>query len=128
MWCSEGVLYQVLASATMAFHFAFLAYVVAGGFLAWKWPWMIWPHVILAAWGFSTVVFGFECPLTHVEDWARRKTGEQGLTTGFIDTYLEGVVYPQRFAGLMQLLAGVSVVVSWAGYAILRAKRTPRRA
>ncbi len=108
----------------MVFHFAFLAYVVAGGFLAWRWPWAIWPHLLLAGWGLSTVVFGFDCPLTYVEDWARQKAGEQGLTTGFMDTYLEGVVYPQRYAGLMQLLAGLSVAVSWAGFAIRRARRS----
>jgi Protein of Unknown function (DUF2784) len=122
------VRYQFLATATMVFHFAFLVYVVTGGFLAWRWPRLIWPHLLLAGWGFSTVAFGLDCPLTYVEDWARRKAGEQGLTTGFIDTYLEGVVYPQRYAGLMQLLAGAAVVTSWAGYAMLRARRSRRPA
>ncbi|WP_246002264.1 DUF2784 domain-containing protein [Allorhizocola rhizosphaerae] len=120
-------MYQVVATATMVFHFAFLAYVVTGGFLAWRWPWAIWPHLLLAGWGFSTVAFGFDCPLTHVEDWARRRAGEQGLATGFIDTYLEGVIYPQRYAGLMQLLAGGAVAVSWIGFAFRRFRR-PRHA
>jgi hypothetical protein len=117
------VLYQVVASATMVVHFLFLAYVVFGGFLAWRWPKTIWLHLLLAAWGFSTVMFGIHCPLTYIEDWARRRAGEHGLTTGFIDTYIEGVVYPQRFAGLMQVLAGILVVTSWAGYAMRRARR-----
>jgi len=112
----------------MLIHFAFLAYVVLGGFLAWRWPRTVWLHLAMAGWGLSTVVFRLNCPLTYIEDWARRKAGEQGLTTGFIDTYLEGVIYPQRYAGLMQLLAGLAVVISWAGYAMLRARRTPRRA
>jgi Protein of Unknown function (DUF2784) len=122
------VRYQLLATATMVVHFAFLAYVVTGGFLAWRWPHTIWLHLAMAGWGFSTVAFGWHCPLTYVEDWARRRAGEHGLATGFIDTYLEGVVYPQRFAGLMQLLAGVAVVTSWIGYAILQARRPRRRA
>jgi len=128
LWCSRRVLYPVIATATMVAHFAFLAYVVAGGFLAWRWPRTIWLHLAMAGWGFSTVLFGLDCPLTYVEDWARRRAGEQGLTTGFIDAYLEGVVYPQRFAGLMQLLAGIAVVTSWVGYAILRARRSRRLA
>lgn len=111
----------------MIVHFLFLAYVVTGGFIAWRWPRTIWLHLAVAGWGFSTVVVGFTCPLTYVEDWAREKAGDQGLTTGFIDTYLEGVVYPQRFAGLMQLLAGIAVVISWIGYAILRVRRSRRR-
>ena len=71
--------YRLLADATMAVHFAFLGYVVAGGFLAWRWPRAIWPHLALAGWGFSTLVFHQECPLSVLEDWARRQAGEPGL-------------------------------------------------
>jgi hypothetical protein len=122
------VRYQLLATATMVVHFAFLAYVVTGGFLAWRWPRTIWLHLAAAGWGFSTVLFGIVCPLTYVENWGRQKAGEQGLSAGFIDTYIEGVMYPQRFAGLMQLLAGLAVVTSWVGYAMLRARRSHRTA
>ena len=118
--------FQVLADATMMLHFAFLAYVVAGGFAAWRWPGTIWPHLLAAGWGLSTVVLGLPCPLTWLEDWARLRAGGSGLVgTGFIDTYLAGIVYPQRYAGLLQLLAAAAVAVSWAG-ALLR-HRQPHR-
>ncbi|AQA20707.1 hypothetical protein BTZ20_2605 [Rhodococcus sp. MTM3W5.2] len=120
------MVFRVLAEATMTVHFAFLVYVVAGGFLAWRWPWAIWPHLVLAGWGFSTIVFGFDCPLTHLENWARHEAGEQGLRTGFIDTYLTGVVYPERYTTLLQMLAGLVVLVSWTGFLIRR--RHPTRA
>src|SRR5689334_18470490 len=58
-WCSGGVLYQLLATATMTFHFMFLAYLVTGGFIAWRWPRTIWLHLAVVLWGFSTVAFGF---------------------------------------------------------------------
>ena len=123
------MLYQILANATMIFHFAFLVYVVIGGYLAWRWHRTIWLHLALAGWGFSTIVFGFHCPLTYVEDWARKQAGEQGLSTGFIDTYLEGVIYPQSMAGAVQALGATIVAVSWAGAFILwrrrRATATP---
>jgi hypothetical protein len=114
--------FQVLADATMMLHFAFLAYVVAGGFAAWRWPKTIWPHLFAAGWGLSTVVLGLPCPLTWLEDAARRRAGGGGLGSGFIDTYLTGIVYPQRYAGLLQLLAAAAVAVSWAG-ALLRHRR-----
>ncbi|TJZ75328.1 DUF2784 domain-containing protein [Rhodococcus oryzae] len=120
------MVFRVLAEATMTVHFAFLVYVVAGGFLAWRWPWAIWPHLVLAGWGFSTIVFGLDCPLTHLENWARHEAGEQGLRTGFIDTYLTGVVYPERYTTLLQMLAGLVVLVSWTGFLIRR--RHPARA
>lgn len=117
------MLYQILANATMIVHFAFLVYVVTGGFFAWRWPWAIWPHLLLAGWGFSTVVFGFACPLTHAEDWARKKAGEEGLSTGFIDHYLEGVIYPEKYAGPVQLTGAIIVAVSWIGALILWRRR-----
>jgi hypothetical protein len=107
--------YRVLADATMVVHFAFLAYVVAGGFLAWFWLRAIWPHLVFAGWGLVTVVYHLNCPLTFLEDWARRRAGGPGLTTGFIDHYLTGVVYPERYAAVVRLLAAAAVVVSWVG-------------
>jgi hypothetical protein len=110
--------YRVLAETTMVAHFAFVAYVVTGGLLAWRWPATIWPHLAAAGWGIAITVFRLNCPLTYVEDWARRRAGERGLSAGFIDTYLTGVVYPARYAGLVQVLIGVVVVGSWVGVAV----------
>lgn len=116
--------YRVLGDATMVVHFAFLGYVVAGGFLAWRWPAAIWPHLAAAGWGLVSIVFHVECPLTYLEDWARRRGGEPGLTTGFIDHYLTGVVYPDRYAGLVQVLVVVAVAVSWTGVLIRSRRRS----
>jgi hypothetical protein len=49
------------------------------------------------------------------------------LTAGFVDRYVEGVIYPERYTGLVQVLVAVVVTISWAGaYQILRrrAERT----
>ena len=105
--------YHLLANATMLLHFAFLAYVVSGGFLAWRWPRAIWPHLLAAGWGLFSLAFGLSCPLTWVEDWSRRRAGGSGLSNGFIDTYLTGIVYPERYTGLLQSLAAAVVGVSW---------------
>jgi Protein of Unknown function (DUF2784) len=118
--------YRVLAEITMVVHFAFLAYVVAGGFLAWRWPRAVWPHLVCAGWGMSTLLFHQDCPLSLVENWARRQAGVPGLKQrGFIDTYLTGVVYPARDLALVQALVGVTIAVSWAGV-LLRRRRRPR--
>ncbi|MEU4422587.1 DUF2784 domain-containing protein [Actinoplanes sp. NPDC024001] len=118
--------FRILADATMLVHFAFLAWVVFGGFLAWRWPSAIWAHLAAALWGLSSVVFGLHCPLTWVEERARERAGEAGLSGGFIDTYLTGVIYPERYAGLAQALVAVTVAVSWAGAAHRRRVRARR--
>jgi len=115
--------YRVLAEATMVAHFGFLVFLVIGGFLAWRWPAVIWPHLAMATWGLTSTVFLWDCPLTAVEDWARRRAGEAGLSTGFIDTYLTGVIYPERYTTVIQVLVGVVVAVSWAGFYVLRRRR-----
>jgi hypothetical protein len=119
--------YRVLAETTMAAHFAFIAYVVAGGLLAWRWPMAIWPHLAAAGWGLAITLFHLNCPLTFVENWARRRAGRPGLSTGFIDTYLTGVVYPARYTGLIQVMIAVVVAGSWVG-AALRWRTATRRA
>ncbi len=112
-----GMPYRVLADLIAVTHVAFIAYVVAGGFLAWRWPRTIGVHLLAASWGFGTILIGFDCPLTYAENWARRQAGVAQLPeAGFIDHYLTGVIYPDSALGLVRLLAAVAVLVSWVGY------------
>lgn len=120
--------YRLLADAVMTLHFGFIAYVVLGGFLAWRWAWMLAPHMVAVGWGALTVAFPATviCPLTAWEDGARRAAGEQGLPpSGFIDHYIENVVYPDRYTALLQALAAAVVLVSWLG-AWTRVRRRSR--
>jgi hypothetical protein len=66
-------------------------------------------------------VFHQECPLSLLEDWARRRAGEPGLKhRRFIETYLTGVLYPAGWVGRVQVLAGAIVAVSWLGVVLRR--------
>jgi hypothetical protein len=114
--------YQLLAELVMLVHFGFLVYVALGGFLAWRWPWPIVPHVVAVVLGALNATVGIPCPLTAWEDAARRRAGEQGLPRGFIDTYLTGVVYPQEHLLTAQLLVAALVLASWSGF-LLRLRR-----
>lgn len=115
--------YRLLTTVILAAHFAFLAYVAVGGFLAWRWPRTIWLHLAAAGWGIVVIAAQLTCPLTYAEDWSRRRAGEAGLTAGFIDRYIEGVVYPERYAVPAQVLLAVAVALSWAGLAVRRRRR-----
>ncbi|WP_194827733.1 DUF2784 domain-containing protein [Nocardia sp. XZ_19_231] len=121
--------FQVLADILAVTHVAFIAYVVAGGFLAWRWPRTIGLHAMAVAWGFGTILIGFHCPLTYAENWARRRGGVGELPeAGFIDHYLTGVIYPDSALGLVRALVAVTVLVSWLGYARLYQRRLSSRA
>lgn len=115
----------MLAELTMFAHFAFLAYLLLGGFLAWWRPRLVLPHALVVAWGILSVTVGVECPLSIVEHWARVQAGQAGLRgSGFIETYLTGVVYPAEHLGLVRGLVVLVVVVSWVGVAVLVTRRT----
>jgi hypothetical protein len=119
--------FTVLTTVILVAHFAYLAYLVVGGFLAWRWPRTIYLHMLAAAWGITIVAGQLICPLTYAEDWSRRRAGEAGLTQGFIDRYIEGVLYPARYAPLLQALVAVLVLGSWVGFGLLTAGRRRRR-
>ncbi|HZN75910.1 MAG TPA: DUF2784 domain-containing protein [Micromonosporaceae bacterium] len=121
--------YRVLATTVLVVHFTYLLYVVFGGFVAWRWPRTIWLHLAACVWGVAVIgALGLrlDCPLTWVEDWARAKAGEGVNTKGFVDRYLEGVLYPPKYTVLLQSLAALTVLVSWIGFVFLRRARRRR--
>ncbi|MBB4931033.1 hypothetical protein F4561_001853 [Lipingzhangella halophila] len=116
--------YRIIGEAAMLVHFAFVLYVAFGGFFAWRWPRMFWPHLVIAAYGLGITLVGWTCPLTYIENWGREGAGQAGLEQGFIDTYLVGVIYPQSYLVPIQFTAGVVVAVSWGGLLLLLWRRS----
>lgn len=104
----------------MVFHFAFLLFLAAGSLLAWRWPRLVAFHLPSVAWGLVSISAGLDCPLTPVEKQLRRSAGEQGYAGGFVDHYIEGVIYPEHYTPLLRVLIATAVVV---GY--LRLIRSP---
>jgi Protein of Unknown function (DUF2784) len=109
--------YRVLADAVMLAHFGFLIFLALGGFLAWRFRWVLVPPIGAVVWAVLSVA-GAECPLTGWEDGLRRLGGEHGLPRGFIDTYLTGIIYPQEYLRVAQLLVAGLVATSWVGLAV----------
>jgi uncharacterized protein DUF2784 len=107
---------QALAELIMVVHFVVLVFLIVGGFLAWHWRGLIYPHLAMATWGILVVAFPLSCPLTAGENFFRVRAGEPELVDGFIDHYIDGVLYPQSAAGAVQLLVAVVVAGSWTGY------------
>jgi Protein of Unknown function (DUF2784) len=104
----------MVVALTIAVHFAFLGYLVIGGFLAWRWPRSIWLHLPMVVWGISSIALGLPCPLTDLERWARAAAGMNQLPPeGFIAHYITGVLYPVDFAVAAQALAFAAVLSSW---------------
>lgn len=110
-------LYVALVWLVAAAHFAFLAYLPSGGFLALRWRRSIWLHGLVVLWALGSVALNLWCPLTTFEQWARARAGMAPLTsTGFIDHHLTGVLYPASATGHVQAAVLAAVLTSWALY------------
>ena len=109
------MVYRVLADAVVVTHFAFIAFVVTGPFLARLWRPVVWLHLPALAWAVGIVAVGYECPLTALENHFRRLAGERIYPGGFVDHYIENVIYPQRYTPLVLTLAAMVIAAGYAG-------------
>jgi hypothetical protein len=102
--------YRGLADATVALHFAFILFVVFGGFLAWRRMFWAWLHLPAVAWVAWLEFTGAICPLTPLENALRARAGDAGYAGGFIEHYLVPVIYPAGLTPGIQILLGSAIV------------------
>jgi hypothetical protein len=118
------VWYRVAADLVVGLHFAFILFVMLGGFLAWRWRRAAWVHLPVAAWGALIEFAGWICPLTPLENSLRRAAGDAGYAGGFIEHYVIPVVYPSGLTPAIQVALGVAVlVVNGVAYGVLLMRR-----
>jgi hypothetical protein len=110
--------------AAVAAHFGFLIYLPSGGFLALRWRWTFWLHLPAVCWGVGVVAMDLPCPLTTLEQRARRAAGMDPLPeTGFVGRYVAGVVFPANRTGVAQAIAFVAAAASWVALAVQTRRR-----
>lgn len=109
------MLYRALADGVVVFHLAFIIFVAVGSVLAWRWPAVAWAHLPALAWAAGSVTIGLPCPLTPLEKWCRRRAGDEGYAGGFVDHYVEGVIYPEEYTGALRLAIAAIVLAGYAG-------------
>ena len=88
------MMWRALANGVVVLHLAFVAFVIFGGFLAWRWPRAIFAHIPALTWGLWVEVSGQICPLTYLENHLRHLAGEAGYHGGFMHHYLLPILYP----------------------------------
>ena len=106
------MLYRLLANLVVVVHVCFVAFVIVGGFLAWRWRRLVWLHIPAAIWGALIEFAGWICPLTPLENSLRRAAGEAGYQGGFIEHYVIPVLYPSGLTRAIQIALGILVVAA----------------
>ncbi|MDP2450319.1 MAG: DUF2784 domain-containing protein [Polaromonas sp.] len=118
--------YALLADIVLTLHVAVVAFVVgglvlvlAGNLRGWRWVNALWFRLAhLAAIGavVAETWLGMLCPLTTLEMWLREQAGVAGYGGGFIEHWLQRVLYyeaPWWVFAVGYSLFGLLVVATW---------------
>src|SRR5256885_16985921 len=89
------MLYRVLADVVVLLHTGFVVFVVVGGFLVWRWRWVVWAHVPCALWGIAIEYGGRVCPLTPPAHPVRARAGRGGHHGGVVEHHGLPPLYPR---------------------------------
>jgi hypothetical protein len=126
------LIYRALADLVLVVHLAFVLFVVVGGLLVLRWPRVAWLHVPSAIWGVLIEYTGWICPLTPLENSFRARGGEAGYSGGFIEHYIQPLLYPAGLTRSTQVVLGsLALVLNLTAYAIvvsrMRRNELPKR-
>jgi hypothetical protein len=122
-----GLSPRFLADAVLLLHAAFVLWVALGVLAVWRWPRLAWLHLPALAWGVWIIGSGGICPLTPLEDELRRAAGEAGYAGGFIEHWVQRLIYPPGLERWHQVaIAAVLVAVNLGVYGSLLARRRRR--
>jgi len=115
--------YHRLADLLVLLHLTFVLFVLFGGLLILKWPWVMWLHLPAASWGALIEFTGWICPLTPLEQWLRETGGGLGYQSGFIEHYVLPLLYPAGLTGRVQVVLGLLVLLLNCGVYLLVFRR-----
>jgi hypothetical protein len=105
------MIWRALADLVLLIHFAFIVFVIVGGFFAILWRWLPWVHLPAVAWAVILEFSGWICPLTPLENSLRQASGEAGYAGGFLEHYLVQVIYPAGLTPEFQIYLGLGVIL-----------------
>ena len=105
------IAFRTAGALVALMHIAYLLFVIGGGFLVLRWPWLAWVHVPAAAWAALVMLISVPCPLTPLENWCRRRAGAQPYSTGFLVHYFGRSLCPRGLTRGRRLAISATVVV-----------------
>lgn len=106
------MLYKVLADAVVLIHFLWILFLLLGAFPGARYKAVRVLHLSGLAFAVVLQLFGWYCPLTHLEVWLRQRHDPATAYAGsFIITYLERIVYLE--ASPVAIFVGTIVVAGF---------------
>ncbi|BAP40753.1 DUF2784 domain-containing protein [Pseudomonas sp. LJDD11] len=114
------MLMRLAADAVLVVHLLFIVFVLFGGLLVLRKPWLAVLHLPAVAWGAAVEFLHLYCPLTPLENHLRSLAGQQGYDGGFVEHYLIALIYPAGLTMQHQLwLGSVVLVINALAYSLV---------
>ena len=121
--------YRLLADLVVLVHFAFVAFVILGGFWVARRHRVMPFHLAAAIWATLIEFSGWICPLTPLENQLRAKSGGDGYDSDFVGHYILPILYPEGLTRKTQIALGTLVIVINLGiYGWVRRHKSARNA
>ena len=112
--------YRLAADAVVLLHLGYVIFIVAGGLLVFRWRWIALLHLPAVVWGVLLEFFGWMCPLTPLELGLRAAGGQAGYSGGFVEYYIQPVLYSVEPDITVQISIGSFVIlINLALYSLL---------
>ncbi len=117
---------KLLAALVLAFHLAWIVWVIFGTLVTRGRPWLTGLHIASIVWGIIAEVGPWSCPLTTLEQRFESAAGMHSYTGDFFVHYLDAIVYPRIS---VSVIIGCAVAVCGANLLIylVRLARFVRR-
>ncbi len=105
--------YKIAADLVVLIHFLWIVFLILGAFLGRKYRAFKIFHIAGLGFSFAMQIFGWYCPLTHLEIFLRKKHDPNLTYSGsFIIHYIEKIVYIELSPWIIFLLTLMLVAVS----------------
>jgi len=105
------IFYRLLADLVVLVHFAFVVFVILGGFMVARRRRAMPFHLAAVIWAALIEFSGWICPLTPLENRLRAKSGSDGYQSDFVAHYILPILYPEGLTRETQIALGTVVIM-----------------
>ncbi len=111
---------RALARLMVMLHVTYVAFVVFGSLLLFRWPGLMWVHLAAVVWAFGTLVFNLGCPLTPWEKTFWKRGGVEPYPEGFLQHHVLRTRFAAEHSRRYHILIGLVVTgVNLAVYSMI---------
>lgn len=116
--------YRLAADFVVIIHFIWILFLIFGAFIGRRYSAVKMFHIAGLGFAVTIQIFGWYCPLTHLEVWLRQRHDSSLSYSGsFIIHYIERLIYIELSPQIIFVLTMLLVVFSLYFYILKKAVR-----